>query len=362
MTEATSRLGRLGSALSSGLEPALVVALLLLSTGQLAWAQSDDAWEQRFGAILGAPESYREDGSPREKAVHAVGRLGPSVVPILVSLHQGQDHDPELRAAALVALAEVGQDDERVVSALRTALADSDERVVRTAAACLRRMWRYRVPLLAHAMRTHPSATARFYAACGLWGSENLEAIKNLIVSLGDPDPHVRAVVLWCLYCQFTRCTQSYEGEPLESIANKRKIEVLSKACAPFLVDMYDREPFVYVRRSVVVALEGRSFETMAKGVAESDSGVRGSALLSLARNYGDHPRARTLVPLVVKSLFDDSPWTRENAAGALASMRARDQAAVAALVHLAYYDPNPAVRSKVVRCLRKLLRDGEGR
>ena len=349
---------RLGRARGLGLRPALVAALLLLSSGQLAWAQSEETWQQRFMKLLHAERSLSEGAAtPRAEAIRSLGHLGPTVVPLLESLYRGQTHDPEVRVANLAALARVGPD-HGVLRVLQAALSDPEEQVVVTAAACLQSLEWAGEPILIHALRTHPSDNARFYSACGLWVSTgNPEQVRGLIECLDDVDPHVRAVVLFCLSREFTRSTETWGWDTPESLATKREIEALAAACTPDLVELFEREPLPNVRTGALLALGDRSFETVVRGLGDPSSEVRGVAASCLGRHYGDHPLAASLIPVVVTLLFESSPRTREFAAAAVMNLGTRDRFAIAVLFHLSYYDPDLEVRVNVRRYLRSIFR-----
>ena len=78
-----------------------------------------------------------DDVSLQEAAATALGTIGPNAKDALAPLIEALDRDPEVRSAAIVAIAEIGAEAKPAAPALRGLLKKTDDRVVLQAAVAL---------------------------------------------------------------------------------------------------------------------------------------------------------------------------------------------------------------------------------
>ncbi|MHC4472330.1 MAG: HEAT repeat domain-containing protein, partial [Planctomycetota bacterium] len=132
----------------------------------------------------------------RERAAFALGELGTSAQPALVSLRQalGRDEEPGVRARAAYALGYVGREDPETVNALVAAMDDESEEVQRRAVVALSVIGARAAPSVPRLVRALESPTLRGVAveALGRIGHAAHPAVPELIDALGDSDEQIR--------------------------------------------------------------------------------------------------------------------------------------------------------------------------
>lgn len=181
---------------------ALLLLLLLLAGAGLGACRRDRHGGR--GAVEWARDVRARDSSRREAAVRAFRSLGRRGRPATAALHESARHPaPEVRAAALRALAALGADADTVMYTLTRALATDSVTLVRLVAADgLEELmqeakgghFRLGLRALAGALVRDPDPTVRATAASNLGALEERAepAADALRAALRDPDTLVR--------------------------------------------------------------------------------------------------------------------------------------------------------------------------
>jgi hypothetical protein len=124
---------------------------------------------------------------------------------------------------------------------------------------------------------------------------------KQILMDAADPDPIVRDLAAFAL----AFLDESQTKERLQSLA---------------------RDPSAQVRGTALVSLairnEGIDRDLLLKRLADEDDRVRGAAALLAVRTYEPGSEdAKAVLPGLLEALTADNPWTRTNAASAVAKL-----------------------------------------
>jgi HEAT repeat protein/S1-C subfamily serine protease len=257
---------------------------------------------------LFAPLAGDEDAGVRREVAAALGVAGPSgrsvSFPLLLSMLR--DSDAGTRAAATIALAQIGDATKNDVPALRAGLSD-------------------------------PSADVRRYSAqtIGALGAEAIYDVPRLGKLLQDPEPRVREAAAMGL-----------------ARMGRRALPVIDDLIAV----RQDREPAVRVAAIKALGTIGRQHPNVVPmlflSLDEADDTVRSAAAQAL--NALDPPLGKGDIHQLMAGLRSKMPATRRYAAEALARLGSDAAPAIPGLL-LVIRDPDAAVRSTVWATLGEL-------
>jgi HEAT repeat protein len=277
----------------------------------MGWLRGE-AVERALTRLLGREEV-------RAGVIEAVVRQGAGVVDLLIDRLEHAD-DEELRAAAIAALARIG--DRRAVPALVRTLDDTRPLAVAAAAAL--------------ASIGDASAFEPLLALIGHPDSAIRQAVIGALNSLGHPEMPVRI-------CALIESEDAHVRESAVRIAGYFGYE----ACAAALVTRC-QDPDEQVRRAAIEQLPNLDHvdatALLARALETDTAQVRVAAVKALGRLPDPHA-----VDLLLEAAADQDPWVRYFATRGLT---ATDRRVIDRLVELSRSDPAPPVRLAAIEGL----------
>ncbi|MEZ6183494.1 MAG: HEAT repeat domain-containing protein [Planctomycetota bacterium] len=267
------------------------------------------------------------DSKVREQAARVLGGFGPAAIPALEGCLDPGVAPRDQRVAALMALSKIAVEDPRAVQSIEGRLSDPEELVVVAASYFLSQLGTSGLEALIRALRAHPSALARRYAAITLARrAPDPRALPALIAALDDPDRFVRGGA----YVAFAEGYRELPGAE----AVREQIEAL----------LVSQEPAE--RAVALAALPGDSgFEPALRALEDESAVVRHAALHALTSTFRDDPRLRAELPRLVALLVDPDEELRTYAGHHLRYREPLAKELLPTLVRLLYRSPANAPR-----------------
>jgi HEAT repeat protein len=290
------------------------------------------AGEKGIAALIEALNNEKA----RYWACIALGASGPkakAAVPALAKLLSHQE--PEIRMQAAIALGEIGPDSKTAATQLIKALSDEQNSVRYAAAFAIGQIGAAEAtPELKKQLASQDS----FLRMISAWALAKInpndkaavdEAVKLLVASLKDENPRVRAAAARGLH----------------------ELKAPPEVIVPLFTDMLkDKDPVV--RGNVIDALSTLDEKIMPRLSTGLENKDVQSIAVGIIRRLG--PKAKALVPSLVKELSDPDPNHRQEVAFALAAMGPDAVEAVPALAK-ALEDSEASVRNTACYALGKI-------